>query len=62
MENNEGESHDRQNMIRQDVYNMLMRETQDILSFGASATALEYDIAGDVRLVVGSLLLAGCLG
>ena len=46
MENIEGKRCDGgQNMIRH-VNNVLMRETQDILS-GASTIALEYDIMGD---------------
>ena len=31
MEYNEGESHDGQNMIGSYIYNVLMRETQDII-------------------------------
>ena len=44
-------------MTGQCVYNVLVRETQDMLSSGASTTALEHDCRGRMAVtVVGSLL------
>ena len=63
MKNNEEESYDGQNVIGKYVYNVLMRETLDILSSGASTSALEYDCGRRTEvIVVRSLLLFGCLG